>query len=476
MNKNSYYKFNNRSAKHNGKKIKKAVVHSFILLVIFVVNLAIWIKKIVSFIFLFLLKPTKIVGEFLFHNIIVRFYSFYLSFIRKMGWHHKLKNDFLPFVFNQKLVHIFMMIITFFLVFSNFTLKTHAEEKNYVHNNKIILAELIKGDFSVSEDDEQLIVESFDREATISDLQQSYLDNLDAFRPLPTALSENNNEEDIDEPLIAQDGTAIVKPDIAQTEISKQPRKEVIEYIIKSGDSISTIAQEFGISVNTILWENNLSVYSVIRPGNILRILPFTGLSHSVASGENIASISKKYSIDAEKILAVNDVEDGSKLKIGQKLLIPDGKKPYVAPKTTESYTGISAIKDLIKSPDAKPAPGNKMNWPTEGTRITQYYSWKHYGLDIANKIGTPLYAADAGVVEKAGWGTGYGNQILVDHGGGKKTRYAHLSKFYVKEGQKVSKGETIGAMGSTGWSTGSHLHFEVIINGKKYNPLNYIK
>ena len=96
--------------------------------------------------------------------------------------------------------------------------------------------------------------------------------------------------------------------------------------------------------------------------------------------------------------------------------------------------------------------------------------------MDIAAKTGTAIYAADAGTVESVGWGTGYGNQIVINHGGGKKTRYAHLSKFYAKKGDIVSKGQTIAAMGSTGWSTGPHLHFEVIINGRKYNPLNYIR
>ena len=110
------------------------------------------------------------------------------------------------------------------------------------------------------------------------------------------------------------------------------------------------------------------------------------------------------------------------------------------------------------------------------GYRITQYYSWRHHAIDIANKTGTPIYAADAGVIEVAGWGAGYGNQIVINHGGGVKSRYAHMSKFYVKNGQKVSKGEAIGGIGSTGRSTGPHVHFEYIINGVKYNPLNYLK
>ncbi|PIR93373.1 hypothetical protein COT99_00905, partial [Candidatus Falkowbacteria bacterium CG10_big_fil_rev_8_21_14_0_10_43_10] len=103
-------------------------------------------------------------------------------------------------------------------------------------------------------------------------------------------------------------------------------------------------------------------------------------------------------------------------------------------------------------------------------------YNWSHHAVDIANKIGTAIYAADAGTVEYAGWGSGYGNQIVIDHGGGKKTRYAHASKLFVSKGDTIAKGQTIAAMGSTGWSTGPHLHFEVIINGGKLNPLDFIK
>ncbi|MDD4271639.1 MAG: M23 family metallopeptidase, partial [Patescibacteria group bacterium] len=138
--------------------------------------------------------------------------------------------------------------------------------------------------------------------------------------------------------------------------------------------------------------------------------------------------------------------------------------------------SAVSILKDLLKPKDSRPTASNKLAWPTVGARLTQYFSWRHYAIDIANKTGTPIYACDAGVVEVAGWGTGYGNQIVIDHGGGRKSRYAHMSKFYVGKGEVVKKGEAIGLMGSTGWSTGPHLHFEYIINGVKYNPLNYLK
>ncbi|KKQ59341.1 MAG: Peptidase M23 family protein [Parcubacteria group bacterium GW2011_GWE2_38_18] len=211
--------------------------------------------------------------------------------------------------------------------------------------------------------------------------------------------------------------------------------------------------------------------------------MPISGVTYKVARGESLKSIAAKYDVSEEEILAYNDIGSNGQLQIGQKLMIPGGKKDSYAENKPKTYSGLSLIKDLIKPSSNTPKPtdsaprvGNKMNWPTVGYRITQYFSWRHFGIDVANKIGTPLYAADAGVVEVAGWGNGYGNQILINHGGGKKTRYAHLSKFSVKKGDHVNKGQVVGLMGSTGWSTGSHIHFEVIINGVKYNPLNYVK
>ena len=176
-----------------------------------------------------------------------------------------------------------------------------------------------------------------------------------------------------------------------------------------------------------------------------------------------------------EEIARFNKLADAGYLKSGQKIIIPGGSKKYTAPAVT-SYSGIAALRELVTPPAAKAVPGNKMNWPTEGHRITQYYRWSHHAIDIGNPIGKPIYAADAGTIEFAGWGTGYGNEIVIDHGGGKKTRYAHASRLFAGKGDTVSKGQTIAAVGSTGNSTGPHLHFEVIINGIKYNPLDYVK
>lgn len=392
-----------------------------------------------------------------------------------MGW-TKIGKGFFKFLFNQKLAHIFVIGLTIIFSFTNLTSKTKAvttEER--VHNT--IIANLIESEFGSLEEDE-LIEELAEEELSSLSAPTSYLDNLTAVKDKPQAIMQSPDEKEAGEDTmsITQEGSAIIKPDIATTKKTKRPRTKIVFYTVMSGDSVSTIAEEFEVSVNTILWENNLSSYSLIRPGNELTILPTTGIAHKVVRGENLSSISKKYGIEEEKIIEANEIADAGKLTVGEKLIIPGGRKATYTSSAPASYTGLSAIIDLVKPGGTTPAVGNKMNWPTDGHRITQYYSWRHYGVDIANKVGTPIYAADAGVIETIGWSTGYGNTIIIDHGGGKKTRYAHLSKFYVKKGQKVGKGESIGAMGSTGWSTGPHLHFEIIIDGRKYNPLNYIR
>ncbi len=432
-------------------------------------------RLITAFFIIVIYYPGRFILKFIFFKIIVRFYSWQRFFMKKLGWSEP-GNNFLPFLFNQKLVHLIVVLITILLVFVNLTSKTRAGTL-YDNEYKTILYSLIESEFSHLEED-QLIEEFFDEEATVSPIQQKYLDNLTSVASQPQVLTPTLDETDIEGETtsVTQGGTAIVKPDIASTKITKRPRKETINYTVKPGDTVSTIAAEFEISVSTILWENDLSAYSIIRPGQRLAILPMSGLIHKVKSGENLSSVAKKYNIEEEKIMLANKLTETSGLQVGQKIIIPGAKKQTYASYSPTTYSGLSVLRDLVKPSDAKPTAGNKMNWPTVGHRITQYYSWRHHGIDIANKYGTAVYAADAGTVESIGWGKGYGNQIVINHGGGKKTRYAHLSKFYIKKGQKVSKGEAIGAMGSTGWSTGSHLHFEVVINGRKYNPLNYIK
>lgn len=470
INQYQYRKFSN---KKSSKSWLKKALNLLVVFILSLINVLSFLKDIFwSFFVSFIYKPARALTRVFFYKVVVKLYVFYLRFAKRLGINNR-KVSFSS-TFNQRFIHVLVVFMTIVLVTINITGKTKASEMNDLTRNTI-LADLVTSEFGQFAEDEQLVIETFDQEGTISQTQQSYLENLSAFRPQARATMNDDYIEDDQD--VAIGDASIIKPNITKTNITKQDRTETVEYTVQPGDTISTIAEKFEISVSTILWENSLSSYSIIRPGDELDILPVTGLTHSVAKNETISSILKKYSSEdkEESFLALNKLSKSDALQVGQKLLVPGGRKIQApAPKTT-SYTGIAAIKNIITTPSTQVA-SNKMAWPTEGHIITQYYSWNHHGLDIANKVGTPLYAADSGTVEFAGWGTGYGNQIVVNHGGGKKTRYAHMSKFYVSVGDKVTKGQAIGEMGSTGWSTGPHVHFEVIINGTKYNPLNYIK
>jgi murein DD-endopeptidase MepM/ murein hydrolase activator NlpD len=256
------------------------------------------------------------------------------------------------------------------------------------------------------------------------------------------------------------------------TFISEKPRAETIDYKVKSGDTISSIAGRYGISVETIVWANKLaSAKSRIRAGQILKILPTTGVAHQVKRGETVYSIAKKYGVSAQAIVDwpyntfTND--ETFALAVGQTLMVPDGVMPKAAPVAPPRYI-----------PQAPPGGGTgQFAWPAGG-RITQGYRAWHRGIDIANKGMPGVAAADAGVVAVAGWPApwAYGNRIIIDHGNGYRTLYAHLNRIYVSAGERVSRGQVIGQMGSTGRSTGPHLHFEISRSGVKVNPVGYLK
>jgi len=402
-----------------------------------------------------------------------------------MEWTGFRNNPFL-FLIKQKLVHITVVAITLLLTVTNINAKANASHINISDTaGNTILASLVQSEFGTV-DHEKLIEEFFDEEAAISPIQQKYLENSMAVRNdhlTSTKIPQAAEAEEFETPT-SYDNTAVIKPDIASTLKTTRPRTETVYYAVEPGDVIGSIAEKFNINVSTILWENNLTAYSLIRPGDKLTILPANGVTYKVERGDSLDKIANKYGIDKDEMVKLNRLDESKVLAYGQKLFLPGAKKisttvakNTVQPAANSSKSGLQVLKDLVtKSPDAKPAAGSKLNWPTVGYRLTQYFTWKHHGLDIANKVGTPLYAVDDGVVEYSGWGTGYGNYVFINHGNGVKTRYAHASKLFVKKGDTVKKGETIAAMGSTGWSTGPHIHFEYIVNGVKYNPLNYLK
>lgn len=263
-----------------------------------------------------------------------------------------------------------------------------------------------------------------------------------------------------------------------KTSVSDKPRAEILEYEVKSGDTLSGVAQEFNVSVNTIKWANDLSGETV-RPGDTLNILPVTGVSHTVKSGDTLASVAKKYNAEQQAILdyPFNDIGDDFKLQVGQVIIIPEGTPPEVAP--APRRTAPTAGSGSLPSGQTYSAPaGGSFMWPTNYAYISQYFAWYHPGLDLPSPAAPPVVAADSGVVIVAGWpdNYGYGNRVMVDHGNGYVTLYAHLSNIYVSSGQRVSRGQQIGKMGTTGRSTGIHLHFEIRYKGIAVNPLAILR
>lgn len=284
-------------------------------------------------------------------------------------------------------------------------------------------------------------------------------------------------------PLLSQDNTlgesstpsevlsSISDTDVFQTQVSPKPRDKVIIYTIEKGDTLSTVAEKFDITADTIRWINNLTGDS-LTVGDELKIPPVTGIVHKVERGDSIYTIAKKYDTDAQKIVnfPFNDFANPETFSLveGQTLIVPDGIKPKAPirsprpqPVFTPSQIDISSAGFI---------------WPTSGT-ITQYPVWYHNAVDIANKGAPDITAAKSGRVKSAACDRGgYGCHIIIDHGGGTETLYAHMQKFYVSAGQDVNQGQAIGQMGSTGRSTGTHLHFEVRINGAIVNPLGFLK
>ncbi|MBI2593900.1 M23 family metallopeptidase [Candidatus Daviesbacteria bacterium] len=261
-----------------------------------------------------------------------------------------------------------------------------------------------------------------------------------------------------------------------KTSISEKPRSEIIEYEVAQGDTLSSIASKFGISQETIKWANKMDSVDTIKPGEKLKILPVSGVAHIVKSGDTLESVAKIYDTGSQGILdfPFNDVPDDFKLQIGQVLIVPDGVPPEarVTPRPKPKTFFAKGPQSTFQAPG-----GGNFMWPVNG-QMSQYFAWYHPGIDLANRAAPAIYAADGGTVVVAGWpdNYGYGNRVVVDHGNGYQTLYAHLSNIYVSAGQSISRGQSVGQMGSTGRSTGTHLHFEIRYKGIAVNPLAILK
>lgn len=220
-------------------------------------------------------------------------------------------------------------------------------------------------------------------------------------------------------------------------------------YVVREDDTVAGIAKMFGVSANTIMWANDLKS-KTLRVGQELVILPISGVKHTVKSGDTLQSIARKYKADLDDILSYNHLEASDKLALGDTILIPDGV--------------VSAAPASNIASSQQSAPVGFYLRPINGGRKSQGIHG-YNGVDLAAPVGTPIMASAAGTViiaRTSGYNGGYGLYVAIRHDNGTQTVYGHMSRVNVSVGERVDRGEVIGAVGNTGRSTGPHIHFEI--------------
>lgn len=270
-------------------------------------------------------------------------------------------------------------------------------------------------------------------------------------------------------------------------------------YAVQRGDTIVKIAKKFGIKNETVLGANNLKIRGEVRAGDTLLIPREDGTVYLIKTGGTARDVARKFGVTATRIARANGVGEDDLFVKGEMVLVPGlapiisvpvkpkpNQKPQPVPDSTpepvptpEPSTLPSGEAppppDVVKRPPA--AAGEKLFWPSTRRVVNQYFSAYHPGLDIDGDYSDSVYATDDGTVIYSGWiNNGYGNMVLIDHGNGMQSRYAHNSRVFVSVGQFVNRGDTVARVGTTGRSTGSHLHFEIIVNGKRVNPFKYLR
>ena len=245
-------------------------------------------------------------------------------------------------------------------------------------------------------------------------------------------------------------------PSGSMANIKDQSASDTINvYVVREGDSLSQIAKMFNVSTNTIIWANDLHK-SLIKEGQTLVILPVSGVKHEVVKGETLASITKKYKGDLDEILNFNNLSENSKLSVGDIVIIPDGE--------VGAYSfGSTGSSQKIVGSSNNPAYEDYYIRPVNGRKSQGLHGYN--AVDIAASTGTPIFASASGKViisRNGGWNGGYGSYVVINHNNKTQTLYAHMSEDIVYVGQNVVQGQIIGYVGSTGKSTGPHIHFEI--------------
>jgi murein DD-endopeptidase MepM/ murein hydrolase activator NlpD len=274
---------------------------------------------------------------------------------------------------------------------------------------------------------------------------------------LQAAVNIDPNPHKVDDYTPLAYGNALVAeigPQGTVSEVKDNVTTEISLYTVRAGDTLSQIAEMFGVSVNTIIWANELGNKPVIKEGQKLVILPITGIRYTVKKGDTIKGIVNKYKSNLEEVLGYNDLSLDSTLAVGSVIVIPDAEftdTPIISsPKTAKSTTPFY--------------PGYYMRPISGGVKTQGIHG--HNAVDLAAPIGTVIHAAAAGKVissiSNGGWNGGYGNYVIISHDNGTQTLYAHTEKNFVSVGDTVEQGQMIAKIGLTGKTTGPHVHFEI--------------
>ncbi|MFH1426077.1 MAG: M23 family metallopeptidase [Candidatus Kerfeldbacteria bacterium] len=409
-----------------------------------------------------LLKPLLFVWAVLIQPLTIVIYKLYIVVTTRLRTFFHSQHKVLAIITHRFAVHVFVAVLALAVIFVNVGRAQEVRAEEFAEGSLVS---------KIFQPNEEIVITA----ETITPVQTSYIDSASALRTTPR-LGEDISI-DPGSVVVADGGAFKSQGMLGNTE---DTRSQIEQYKVKEGDTASTIAAKFGVSTATVLWSNNLTDASLIKPGDTLWILPTSGVSHTVKSGETLLGIANKYGADTEDILEYNDMISAEDLIAGVEIVIPGGTQP-APPAPVPASTGSTQLASFTQvftggtpAPNAAPNYGTSLQWPTTTHRISQYYGYRHTGIDVDGEFGDPIYAADSGTVTSAGWYGGYGLQVVINHGNGITTRYAHFQKIFVATGQTVSRGQTIGEEGSTGWSTGSHLHYEVMVNGAFTNPFSH--
>ena len=358
--------------------------------------------------------------------------SVFKAVLIKLGWGSRIK---------IKEKYVTLGAIFFLTIFMSLVLSASTELRKSTMIASADTAELAEGLIS-----ELMPTENINCEKTITDATltcQDYYNNiLDAQKP-----------EDFLNVYLVEDSEFVfgTQNRSEQTITGSMDRNQLMTYIVVKGDTLGKIAEKFGVSIDTIKVANRLTK-NILTPGKELIILPVSGVYYVVKKGDTLGRIASQYKISVSSILEYNGVDE-KHIKIGDKIILPGAKAIVETPKTS-SATQISNIGSSISG---------YFIYPTTGWNWGQLHN--NNAVDIASSCGTPIYAAADGIVisiAKGSWNGGYGNAIKIQHPNGTTTFYAHLSTINIGSGASVKQGDFIGKMGTTGKSTGCHLHFEV--------------